>query len=75
MTKEQLEKQLEECKSLWSNYSCDCLAFEMNAIEEKLKQHKNFKSYNMKNKPDFPELVIIILVIIIITALWWVQNH
>jgi hypothetical protein len=34
----ELENELEKCNKLWSRYSCDCLGFEMTAIENKIKQ-------------------------------------
>lgn len=34
---DKLKKQLEEAQSLWSKYSCDCLAFELNYLEQQIK--------------------------------------
>ena len=33
---EKLKKELEECKKLWSKYSCDCLHFEMLSLEKRI---------------------------------------
>jgi len=33
---EKLKQELEECKRLWSKYSCDCLHFEMISLEKRI---------------------------------------
>lgn len=36
MTKEELEKHYEYLMRLWSKYSCDCLGFEITAVQNKI---------------------------------------
>lgn len=33
---EKLKQELEECKRLWSKYSCDCLHFEILSLEKRI---------------------------------------
>lgn len=35
---EKLKAELAECEALWSKYSCDCLHFEMLALEKQIKE-------------------------------------
>jgi len=38
---EDVKKELEECERLWSLYSCDCLAFEMDWLKNKIYELSN----------------------------------
>ena len=40
MNEKQIIESLNECEALWSKYSCDCLAFEIAALQSKLKSLK-----------------------------------
>lgn len=35
---EKLKAELEECRTLWSLYSCDCLHFGMLTLEKQIKE-------------------------------------
>jgi hypothetical protein len=36
MEQEKLKQELDECKRLWSKYSCDCLHFEILSLEKRI---------------------------------------